>query len=312
MRSTCRYRLMLTLLFALVVSNALAVAQQPLTPVAKINNQPVSRAEVDLEFRRAYGERKFTEDQRMSAWRAALEQVIDRRLVLAYLERTKQAVSSQDVDLALAQLEKDLKAQDLTMDEHLQAVGLSLDDIRRALAWKLSWNEYLMRHVTDANLQKYFDLHAREFDGTKLRVAHILLKLPADADEEAIAAAKMQAATIRKEIQAGQISFADAAKAHSQSPTAESGGDLGWIERHQPMPEAFSSAAFALENDQLSDPVVSPFGVHLITVTDIKPGKKTWQDAAAELGPAVTIYLFRFLAGKERAKANVEYVSAKP
>lgn len=305
-------RCFLLLFIVIAKLSSFAQGQQEPTapsPVAKIDSQPVSKAEVDLEFRRAYGERQFTDVQRAAAWRAALEQVIDRRLVLAYLERTKQAASSQDVDLAQAQLEKDLKAQDLTMDEHLQAVGLSLDDIRRALAWKLSWNEYLKRHVTDANLQKYFELHPREFDGAQLRVAHILLKLAADADEQAIAAAQAKAASIRQEIVAGQLSFADAAKAHSQSPTAKGGGDLGWIERHQPMPEAFSRAAFALDKGQFSEPVVSPFGVHLITVTDIKPGQKTWQDAAAELRPAVTIYLFRWLADKERAKAKVEYVA---
>jgi peptidyl-prolyl cis-trans isomerase SurA len=169
----------------------------------------------------------------------------------------------------------------------------------------------LKRHLTDANLQKYFELHRRDFDGTQLRVAHILLKLPADAGEESIAAAQARAAAINEEIQAGQLAFADAAKAHSQSPTAKTGGDLGWIERHQPMPEAFSRAAFALEKGQFSEPVVSPFGVHLITVADIKPGKKTWQDAAAELRPAVTIYLFRWLADKERAKAKVEYLAAE-
>ena len=280
--------------------------------VAHLGGQPVSKPEVELEFRRAYGPRQFTDEQRAAAWKAAVEQVINRRLVLAYLERTGQAASSQDVDLAQAQFDKDLKAQMLTLDDHLKAVGLPLEELRRALAWKLSWNKYLERHLTDENLQKYFDRHRREFDGTQLRVSHLLLKLPADADEAAVAAAKEKAATFKQEIAAGKLSFAEVAQAHSQSPTGKAGGDIGWIERHQPMPEVFSSAAFALEQGQVSEPVVSSFGVHLITVTDAKPGQKTWQDARADLRPAVTLYLFRWIADKERAKAKVEYIDPKP
>jgi parvulin-like peptidyl-prolyl isomerase len=291
-----------------------AFAQDPPAPAAneltaaRIDGQPVSQSEVDLEFRRAFGEKEFTEAQRTAAWQAALEQVIDRRLVLRYLESTKQAASSQDIDLVQAQFVNDLKTQGQTLTAHLRLVGTSLDDFRGALAWKLSWNKYLEQHLTEANLQKYLERHARDFDGTQLRVAHILLKLPEDADATLVLAAKVNAAAIKTKIAKGELTFAEAAQKHSQSPTASSGGDIGWIERHQPQPEVFSRAAFALKKGQVSEPVLSPFGVHLITVLDEKPGTKTWRDAEAELRPAVTLYLFRWIADKERAKAKVEYL----
>ncbi len=275
--------------------------------VARIDGQPVSKAAVELEFRRAFGQRETTGDEKSAAWRAAREQVIDRQLVLASLEQSKQAASGQDVDFAIAQLEKDLKSQSLTLAQHLQQTGLSADDLRRAVAWKLSWNKYLERYLTDDNLQKYFDAHRREFDGTQLRVAHILLKLPAGADDATAKEALEKAAAIRVEIAAGKLTFAAAAAANSQAPTAKEGGDIGWIERHQPMPEAFSRAAFGLEKGQVSETVRSTAGIHLITVLDIKPGMQTRPQVDAELRPAVTLYLFRRLADKERAKAKIEY-----
>lgn len=287
------------------------VQAQPATPevatLARIDGAAVSRGEVELEFRRAFGERELPEAQRKAAWRATVEQVIDRRLVLAYLERNKQAASGQDVDFAVAQLEKELAAQQLTLEQHLAQAKLSLDELRGALSWKLSWNKYLERYLSEANLQKYFDQHRREFDGTKLRVAHILWKLPADADEMTVKAALEKAAAIKAEIAAGKLTFAAAAGTHSQAPTAKAGGDIGWIERHQPMPEAFSTAAFALEKGAVSAPVRTAAGVHLISVLDIKPGTKTAQDAADELRPAVTLYLFRWIADRERGKAKIEY-----
>ena len=73
------------------------------------------------------------------------------------------------------------------------------------------------------------------------------------------------------------------------------------------MPEDFSRTAFALKKGDVSEPLVSPFGVHLITVLEEKPGGKTWRDAENELRPAVTLYLFRWIADKERGTAKIEY-----
>jgi parvulin-like peptidyl-prolyl isomerase len=140
-----------------------------------------------------------------------------------------------------------------------------------------------------------------------LRVAQILFKLPADAGADAIAAAKDSAAKVKAELAAGKLTFAAAAKLHSQAPSSAAGGDIGWIERRRPMPEDYSKAAFALKPGEISEPLVSPFGVHLITILEVKPGTKTAQDAAVELRPAVALYLFRWIADQERPKAKIEY-----
>jgi peptidyl-prolyl cis-trans isomerase C len=277
---------------------------------ARINGEPVYAAEVEAELRLAFGERKIEEAERPRLVKAAMEQVIDRRLVLAYLAKTGQAASAQDVDVALAQFEKDLKAQGLTMEQHFQKVGLTVEDVRRSLAWKLSWQRYLERYVTPENLEKFFERQRREFDGTELRVAQILFKLPMEADQGAKSDARKSAEQVRQEIAAGKTTFADAAKRHSQAPSSQDGGDIGWIERHRPMPEDFSRAAYGLKVGEVSEPITSPFGVHLITVLEEKRGNKTWQDVESELRPAVALYLFRWIADKERATANVEYLQA--
>lgn len=291
---------------------AAALCGQPATPVespaaARVNGQVVSPSEAEREFRQAYGERKFADAERQKLLKAALEQVIDRRLVMAYLTASGQAATSQDIDFAVSQFEKDLKSQNLTLEQHLKQVAMSRDDFRRAIAWKLTWQKYVERQLTDANLQKYFEGHRREYDGTELRVAQILFKLPADADEAAVAAAKDKAVKLKAEIAAGKLPFAEAARQHSQAPSKVGGGDIGWIERRRPMPEDFSKAAFALKPGEIGEPLVSTFGVHLITVLEAKSGAKTWKDAANDLRPAVTLYLFRWIADQERPKAKIEY-----
>ena len=89
---------------------------------AKVNGESVTAAEAEREFRQAYGERKLADAERAALLKAALEQVIDRRLVLAYLTKANQAATSQDVDFAVAQFEKDLKSQNLTLEAHLKQV----------------------------------------------------------------------------------------------------------------------------------------------------------------------------------------------
>src|SRR5262245_13199391 len=290
--------------------NLSAALPAPGVVAAKLNGEPVYAAEVQVEFKQAYGDRKFDEEQRQRLMRAALDQVIDRRLVMAHLTASGQAASKSDVDAELAQFEKSLKAQNLTLAQHCERVGLSTDDVRRALAWKLSWKRYCEKHLTPQNFEKYFQSNRRDFDGTQLRVSQILFKVARDADDAAVAAAKEKATKLRGEIASGKTSFAEAAKGYSQAPSREEGGDSGWIERRRPMPEDFSRAAFALKKGDVSEPLVSTFGVHLVTVTDEKPGAKKWQDVEGELRPAVTVYLFRWIADKERPGAKIEYTES--
>jgi peptidyl-prolyl cis-trans isomerase C len=274
--------------------------------VATIDGQPVYAAEVEAELRQAYGDRELSGAERERLFQAALEQSIDRQLVLKYLTKTGEAASASDVALALAQFEKELAAQNRTLAQHCENVGLSPDDVRRAVAWKLSWKRYCEKHLTPQNLEKYFERNRRDFDGTQLRIAQVLFKAAA---EQAVQTAKERAGRLRQEITGGKISFADGAKQNSEAPSKGAGGDIGWIERNKPMPEDFSKAAFALKKGEVSEPLVSPFGIHLITVLDEKAGTKTWQDVQGELKPAVVLYLFRWIADRERGTAKIEYVS---
>lgn len=298
--AVCRYS-------AVARADEPAVASQV---VAKIDGEPVTAAEAQREFDRAYGKARLTEEQRQRELSRTLDQVIDRRLALRRLVRMGKGASEADVDLALARLMKQLADQNIKPAEHYQRLGTTEAEVRRQLVWTLSWQKYLAELLTDDGLSRYFDRNRREFDGTQLRVSHILLKSSEDA--ASIKAATAKAAEIRDSIAAGKLTFAAAAKQHSQGPSATAGGDIGWIERHQPMPETFSKAAFALAAGETSQPVTTTLGVHLIQVTEIKPGQRTWQEAREELRAAMTIHVFRWLADKERPEAKVERVGNWP
>ena len=61
------------------------------------------------------------------------------------------------------------------------------------------------------------------------------------------------------------------------------------------MSEFFSKAAYQLDVGQVSEPVKSSFGVHLIKCLEVKPGQKDWQEVRERLNNAAAEYLFRWL-----------------
>ncbi|MBC7856958.1 MAG: peptidylprolyl isomerase [Pirellulaceae bacterium] len=281
-------------------------AAGPAHVAVTVDNEAIGAGEVEREIALALKGQKLAGEALARLRKHALEQVIDRHLVLRYLQTNKQAASKEDVDFALARLVRQLKAKDKPLADHLKTIGMSEAELRQELLWKISWARYVEARTADENLKKYFDMHRSDFDGSELKVAHILLTVPA-GDDAKLQTALQTAAAIREEITSSKVTFADAAKKHSQAPTAKGGGNIGGIRRREPMPEEFSRAAFALKKGEVSQPVVTAFGVHLIHAHEIIPGQRTWEDCREELRPAVTLYLFRWIAEKERKGAKVTY-----
>jgi peptidyl-prolyl cis-trans isomerase C len=114
--------------------------------------------------------------------------------------------------------------------------------------------------ATDAAAKKLYDAELAKIAGKKeVRASHILVQTEDEA--KAIAA----------ELKKG-ADFAKLAKEKSKDPGAANGGDLGFFNETQMVPE-FSAVAFALEPGKISDPVKSPFGWHIIKVEEKRDRK---------------------------------------
>jgi peptidyl-prolyl cis-trans isomerase C len=124
--------------------------------------------------------------------------------------------------------------------------------------------------LDEADLRKYYEAHTTEFE--QVRARHILIRVqgapvavrPGQKDlTDAEALAKAQ--DLRKRIQGGE-DFAELARQESDDTgSGAKGGDLGFF-RHGQMVPSFEQAAFALKPGDLSEPVKSPLGYHLIKV----------------------------------------------
>ena len=118
--------------------------------------------------------------------------------------------------------------------------------------------------IPDGDLRKYYDAHQAEFNRPSHAVVSVLY-IPRTVSAADSAAVRAKISALRAEI-AGGAKFEDVAKRESaDSASAVQGGELGKVTRGQLVPE-FEKAAFALKPGELSQPVLSPFGYHLIKV----------------------------------------------
>jgi peptidyl-prolyl cis-trans isomerase D len=136
--------------------------------------------------------------------------------------------------------------------------------------------------VSDAEVREYYDQHQENYvsQQAQRKVRHILVKVDADTDEQT---ARKKIESIATRIKNGE-DFATIAKAESQDPgSASQGGDLGFISPGV-MDKAFEQAAFQLKLHELSQPVRTRFGYHLIEVTQIRPQElKPFDEVKAQI-----------------------------
>lgn len=135
--------------------------------------------------------------------------------------------------------------------------------------------------VTDAEIRGYYESHASEFTVPETVTArHILLRVPEDADEKTVAETREKALEIMEKARSGR-DFAELARNFSEGPTAKDGGYLGSFERGD-MVKPFSDKAFSMQAGQISEPVRTRFGWHIIKVEEHKPSEKKPLEAVEE------------------------------
>lgn len=137
--------------------------------------------------------------------------------------------------------------------------------------------------IDDEQVAEYYNSHLAEFKTEKrVKARHILIKVAEDADEKTVDAKKAEAQKIYEMAAAGQ-DFAALAKKYSEGPSKDQGGELGWF-THDKMVASFADKAFAMKAGEISEPVRTRFGWHIIKVEQIEDAStKTLETAGVEI-----------------------------
>ena len=271
--------------------------------LVEVNGHPITDG--DLSFLMLA--HQVPDELQPSVRKRFLDELIDKRLLQAYLESRKAKPDAGQLDLQVNRVMKIIRRSGDDPQKVLQAWGYNAQTLRRELALPLAWNSHFRLILTDSQIRRYWMQHRQQFDGTRVRASHVVIKADDDTPAEALAAIEAKLGQLRGEIVAGKTTFAEAAKQHSQGPSRDQGGDLGLFPFRGKMPVALSTVAFSLEVGQVSDPFRSPFGIHLMTLTERKPGELSLEDARPQVLDALSRSVRRELVQRERAKADIKW-----
>lgn len=260
---------MLRTLFFLIALPA--VAADPVA--ATVNGETIRLADVDAVLARLKPSSPLTNSQTKSLRESVLDELVNELLVRQYLLKQTPATDAKELDAAMAVLSEAQKKQGRTLADYCRETGFSEKQLRASFDADQRWRKLVDSRTSEAEYRKYFEANRAAFEGVKVRLSHILLRLDPAATVGEVNAAKETLHVLKADIEAKRVTFADAAKKHSLCVTAKIGGDLGVIRRYDGQVEdAVAAAAFALEVNGISEPVRTVAGLHLVTVTQRSPG----------------------------------------
>jgi foldase protein PrsA len=222
--------------------------------VVTVNGQPISKSDFDSKL------------EGSPAARGVLQQMVQGELLDQYAKSNNITVSDDEISKKEDELKANFPAG--SWDEMLKSRGLTEADVKTLLRQQIIIDKALGKDVkvSDAQIKQYFDKNHAAFDKPEqVRARHILV-------------ADMGTATkVEADLKGGK-DFAAEAKQYSMDPgSKDKGGELGFFRRGQMVP-AFDKAAFSLPINQISAPVKSPFGYHIIQVEERTPGQKATLD----------------------------------
>ncbi len=266
--------------------------------VAVVEGQEIKKEELEQALATVLAGQGIPADQLPAAQKAEGYKMLLNELVLEKLVSTRAsavAVKDEQVEARMEQIKSRFPSPE-AFEEQLKKAGQTLAKLREDVTASIRQQEWVESQVkdapqaTDKEAEEFFQKNPQQFEkAEQVRASHILIALQKDAEESVVAEKKKAAEAIIARVKAGEA-FDKLAAELSEDPSAkQNSGDLNFFTKEQMVPE-FSQAAFGMQKGDLSDPVRSQFGFHVIQVTDRKDGEKMTLDAVK---PQLLIFLNR-------------------
>jgi len=293
------------------------------TIVAKVNAEELFEVQLE-EAVKNYSDslkeqginiRSLGQDQLHNVRKFMLQKMIERELL--HQESIKQniKVTKKEIDQVMQGSEKHHPSPQSFQDD-ISKDGHTIETYRERLAYDMLVNkitakryEERKKHISDEEVHRFYKNNRQLFaQPESVKIGHILIKIPDDADDKKWEEAKKKLRTLRK----SKEDFRVLAKKHSQCPSAKQGGDLGFYFHGQLYPK-LDAAAFKLKPREISQPVEGEDGVHLIKLYEHRPQGfippfeeiKDWVKQVAKTEQAQRIYQEYVDQLKDRAKIEI-------
>lgn len=208
-----------------------------------------------------------------------LEELVLERIQLQRASRRGISVDDEAVNEALRSMAADRDTDLEGLRQQMEAQDVPFDTLRRDVRTQLIVSQLRQRAV--ASQVQISDQEVRDFlsrvdrssnDEAEYRLRHILVGLPSDASTGEVEDARARAADLVERLRAGEAEFANLAQQVSDGPQALSGGDLGWRARTD-LPALFLDAVDDMDPDDISEPLRSPNGFHVLALVERRGGE---------------------------------------
>lgn len=255
--------LVLSLVFALILSacnTSTSAKKADDNVVARVNDEVITKDELYDALVQENGS-------------AVLNSLIANKIVELEAKKQNITVSEEDVQKEVDKLAEQYGSEE-AFTQFLEMYGYSLDEIKENIKMNLNVKKLLEPtiKIEESEIKSYFDENKASFDTPEqVKASHILV----DTEEKA--------KEVKQKLQDGE-DFVELAKTYStDTSNNQQGGELGYFSKGQMTPE-FEEAAFSLKVGEISDPVKTEFGYHIIKVEDKKEAKEaTYEESKDEV-----------------------------
>ncbi len=244
--------------------------------VAVVEGAEIKGADLEKNFNGFLTSRQIPADALPAAERARgyamiLEEMIKEKLIEKRAAAVK--VTDEEVTETFKKFTANLGSEE-EVKKQIAASGQTLEAIRENIRTSLRQDHWLDAEVvkaggvSDKDAETFYKENTDKFQKPpEVRASHILVRIPPESKPEVVVEKQKAAQAIADRVKKGE-DFAKLAKELSEDPSAkENSGDLNFFAKEQMVPE-FSEAAFKMKKDEISEPVRSQFGYHVIKVTD--------------------------------------------
>jgi len=199
-----------------------------------------------------------------------LNNLIEEQLKLQEARRLEIEITPEEIENGFSAIAAQNNMPPNDFRKMLQQNGVNIATMRRQIETQISWTKVVGSHlrskviVTDNDVENVMQRHAANVGKTEYLVSEILLSVP-EADEEAQVLKLANDLVAR--VRSGEAVFFHLARQFSSAPGAPQGGDLGWVQEGQ-LNEKLDAALERMEQNDLSDPIRTPSGYHVLALRD--------------------------------------------
>lgn len=244
--------------------------------VAMVEDDVLLRSELDgaiANIRRQFRDREDQLPPKNVLERQVLERMVVAKLQVIRAEETGVEVTDTEIDQGMARVAENNQMTPQQLAQALAQDGVRLADFRRSMRDEILTQKLRQRVGASRSdvSESEVDIALASSDSRKgeVQLAHVLVEVPDNASGEQLATAAKKIEGVKKLIDDGKMEFSAAAIRYSDDRNALEGGVIGW-RRWDQIPPAFAEKLEGLQKDQVSEPVRSSSGLHILKILDTR------------------------------------------